>query len=199
MQRKLSFLKKRSIPLFTLFIVIVFSAMPVSGKSSRGMPCTSTLASYKGVPARSNGMYPYSSCRGNSIYGLQYQCVEYVRRFYHRIMKIETRDGFAGKLWDGNAKDYFKTADSKGLNAFKNGGVIAPRPDDIIVFKGGPYGHVAIITSVSDGHIEIIQQNFSQHGTGILPYDPATHTVIGPKVSGGRLSTEGWLRPKLQA
>lgn len=176
----------------------MLSVLPATGKPSDGMPCASTLASYKGVPARSNGLYPYGSCQGNSVYGLQYQCVEYVRRFYHRVKGIETRKGVTGKLWAGDAKSYFKTADLKGLHAFKNGGTVAPQPDDIIVFKGGPYGHVAIITSVADGHIEIIQQNFSQHGTGILPYDPATHRVTGPKVPGGRLVPEGWLRPKLK-
>ncbi len=175
---------------------MILSALPASGKPSAGAPCASTIASYKGVPARSNGTYPYGSCQGNSVYGLQYQCVEYVRRFYHRVKGIETRDGMTGKLWAGDAKNYFKTAEAKGLNAFKNGGSTAPLPDDIIVFKGGPYGHVAIITSVANDHIEVIEQNFSQHGTGILPYDSATHTVTGPKVPGGKLVPEGWLRPK---
>ena len=189
MQPQASISKERSLPLLSLLIVLILSVMPASGANSVGTPCASTLASYKGVPARSNGVYPYGSCRGDSAYGLQYQCVEYVRRFYHRVKGIETRNGMAGNLWDGDAKDYFETAKAKGLNAFKNGGLTAPLPDDIIIFKGGLYGHVAIITSVADGYIEVIQQNFSQHGTGILPYDSATHIVTGRKACPGGLAS----------
>lgn len=196
MQRKRLHSKNRFFPIFSLLILIMLSALPASGSYSSAAPCASTLASYKGVPARSNGLYPYGSCQGQSSYGLQYQCVEYVRRFYHLVMGIETRQGIAGKSWEGDAKVYFKTAKARGLNAFKNGGSTAPRPDDIIIFKGGPYGHVAIITAVKDGYIELIQQNFSRYGTGILPYDADTHIVTGPKVPGGRLVPEGWLRPR---
>jgi len=166
-----------------------------TGGSSEVVPCATILTLYKGVPARSNENHPYDSCDGRSAYGLQYQCVEYVRRFYHLVKGVETREGTLEKRWNGNANTYFKTAAAKGLDAFKNGGPTPPLPDDILVFQGGPHGHVAIVTAVTDDHIEFIEQNFSPSGAGRLAYNPATHWVANRAVSGGILLLEGWLRP----
>ncbi len=159
-------------------------------------PCGTILASYKEVPVRSNQNYPYGSCGGRSVYGLQYQCVEYVRRFYHLVKGIETREGMTEKQWEWeHASTYFKNAADKGLDAFENGGPIPPLPDDILAFQGGPYGHVAIITAVTDDHIEFIEQNFSPTGIGRLAYNPFTHRAVDRIVPGGINIVEGWLRP----
>ncbi|MFQ5596664.1 MAG: CHAP domain-containing protein [Nitrospiria bacterium] len=157
-----------------------------------GAPCATTLASYKGVPARSNQGYPYGSCDGTSVYGLRYQCVEYVRRFYHVVKGIETREN----AWRrSHADTFFRTADEKGLKAFENGGPAPPLPDDILTFQGGMYGHVAVITAVTDEYIEFIEQNLSRSGTGRLAYNAVTHRVADRDVPGGKLISEGWLRP----
>ena len=165
--------------------------------SHEATPCGAILASYKGVPARSNQNYPYGSCGGRSEYGLQYQCVEYVRRFYHLVKGFETREGRRAERWEWeHAGTYFTNAGDKGLEAFENGGPVPPRPDDILVFQGGPYGHVAIVTAVTDDHIEFIEQNFSPTGTGRLAYDPAVHRVANRIVRRGAVVVEGWLRPR---
>lgn len=185
---------KRSIRVFFLLAVSIVGIVSTGG-SFETVPCGAILASYKGVPARSNLNYPYESCGGRSTYGLQYQCVEYARRFYHLVKGIETQDGMMEKRWEGHAGTYFKTAAEKGLDAVENGGPVPPQPDDILAFRGGPYGHVAIITAVTDDHIEFIEQNFSPTGIGRLAYDPMTHRVADRIVPGGILVVEGWLRP----
>jgi len=184
--------KKRLIWLVSL-LAVAMGVVVSAGWSFEVVPCGTILASYKGIPARSNQNYPYGSCGGGSVYGLQYQCVEYVRRFYYLVKGIETREGMTEKRWE-HANSFFKTAAGKGLDAFENGGPAPPVPDDILAFLGGPYGHVAIITAVTDDHIEFIEQNFSPTGTDRLAYNPVTHRVADRIVPGGKLILEGWLR-----
>ncbi|MFQ5588915.1 MAG: CHAP domain-containing protein, partial [Nitrospiria bacterium] len=183
---------KQAIFIALLFLVLPFTKFVAQVESFMDSPCEEPLSSYKGVPARSNEGYPYGSCGGTSVYGLKYQCVEYVRRFYHVVKGIDTRDD----RWEGNASTFFETAEDKGLSAFENGGTMPPRPDDIITFQGGMYGHVAVITAVTDEYIEFIEQNLSESGVGRLPYEAATHQVANRDVPGGKLILEGWLRPQ---
>lgn len=161
-------------------------------------PCGTVLSAYgtPGVMAMSNQGNPDESCHGWGTYGLQYQCVEYVRRFYYLVKGIETREGKMQRRWNGNANTYFKTASQKGLDAFENGGNIRPEPEDILTFAGGPYGHVAIITAVLPDRIEFIEQNFSPTGTGSLPYNPVTNHVENRVTPGETFVVEGWLRPQ---
>lgn len=95
--------------------------------------------------------------------GLKYQCVEFVKRYYYEYLNHKMPDSY------GHAKDFFwkelkdgKYNEKRGLNQYHNGSTMKPSADDLIVF--GPsvsnsYGHVAIISEVTDRHIEIIQQN----------------------------------------
>lgn len=188
---------KRSALIFSALLVFLVG-MASTGGSIEVAPCGTTLASYAGVPARSNLGNPDESCGGRATYGLQYQCVEYVRRFYHLIKGIETREGMMNKRWNGNANTYFRTAAEKELDAFENGGRVPPRPEDILAFQGGPYGHVAIITLVAEDHIEFVEQNFSPTGTGRLAYNPLTNRVENRKVGRDLFVVEGWLRPQAE-
>ncbi|WP_242941926.1 CHAP domain-containing protein [Desulfonispora thiosulfatigenes] len=120
---------------------------------------------YKNVAVYYNGT-EYTTSHGKHYsadgyyYGLKWQCVEYVKRFYYEAKKHPLPNLF------GNAKDFYDpnlahgefNAD-RGLVQYKNGGNIAPMPDDILVFTHATYGHVAIITEVGSDYIEIIQQN----------------------------------------
>lgn len=105
--------------------------------------------------------------------GLKYQCVEFVKRyyyeFYHHKMP-ETR---------GHAKDFFDnkipsgaTNPARGLLQFTNG-TEKPQIGDLLIFKRyllNPYGHVAIISKVTDNNIEIIQQNPGPFATSRVIY-----------------------------
>lgn len=123
------------------------------------------IDSYKGVPVYHNGiLYTRSYGKNYSIdgyyYGLKWQCVEYIKRFYY--------DALSHKMPDvlGNAKDFYDENVSHGqlnkrrnLVQYKNRENVKPQEDDLIVFTDTMYGHVAIVTKVADDYIEVIQQN----------------------------------------
>lgn len=95
--------------------------------------------------------------------GLKYQCVEFVKRYYCEYFQHKMPDNL------GNAKDFFddklgdgKKNEKRGLLQFRNPSSLKPQQNDLIIFSGSPfnrYGHVAIMSKVSENEIEIIQQN----------------------------------------
>lgn len=95
--------------------------------------------------------------------GLKYQCVEFVKRYYYLHYKHKMPDSY------GHAKDFFNKKLSDGalnqarnLRQFSSPSSSKPKVGDIVIFDGhlgNPYGHVAIVSAVSDESIEIIQQN----------------------------------------
>jgi hypothetical protein len=153
------------------------------------------LASYRGVPVYYNGP-DYTTDKGESFstdgyyYGLKWQCVEYVKRFYYVIKHHKMPDVF------GNAKDFFDPfVPQGGLNQqreliqYINGGNEKPKPDDILVFTNTRYGHVAIVTKVTANSIEVIQQNEKD------PRQVFTLTVNNHNFFvGTSLKPAGWLR-----
>ncbi len=95
--------------------------------------------------------------------GLKWQCVEFVKRYYLEKFKHVMPDAY------GNAKDFFDRSlpdasynERRALVQYINPSLKKPEVDDIIVFEGhltNKYGHIAIISRVSENKIEIIQQN----------------------------------------
>lgn len=66
----------------------------------------------------------------------------------------------------GHAKDFFdpsivdgKINRQRNLLQFHNGSPTKPKVEDIIILNWSNYGHVAIISKVTDNEIEIVQQN----------------------------------------
>ena len=123
------------------------------------------IDSFLDVPVYYNGM-TFTRSYGDHFspdgyyYGQKWQCVEYVKRFYHRALSHKMPN-----VW-GHAKDYYDPTINhahmnyqRGLLQYQNGGNVKPAVNDLIVFTGPQYGHVAIITAVNDRDIEIIQQN----------------------------------------
>jgi hypothetical protein len=95
--------------------------------------------------------------------GLQFQCVEFVKRYYYEYYRHKMPDsyGHAVSFYDPSLKDssYSKKRD---LMQYSNPGKSCPRAGDLLVYSGStgnPYGHVAIVSDVTEGRIEIIQQN----------------------------------------
>jgi surface antigen len=153
------------------------------------------LDSLNGVVAYCNGGFSANSGRnvvdGYNI-GLKYQCVEFVKRYYFERFQHRMPNSY------GNAKDFFDTTIADGalnparaLLQFTNGSASKPEPQDLLIFDGSganPYGHVAIISRVSDGEVEVIQQN-----TG------STRNTFGLDLNDGRWIIDskrvlGWLR-----
>jgi len=125
------------------------------------------LDSLNNVVVYYNGGVDNSSGRNTSSdnynIGIKYQCVEFVKRYYYEYLNHKMPDAY------GHAKDFYdKDLSDGGLNTkrklvqYKNGSKSKPKPDDLVIFSGSTfnkYGHVAIISSVDDDEIEIIQQN----------------------------------------
>jgi surface antigen len=101
--------------------------------------------------------------------GLKYQCVEFVKRYYYEFLQHKMPDSY------GHAKDFFNPVIADGqlnpqrnLLQFTNSSKSQPKVNDILVLdksRTNPYGHVAIISAVEGGYIEIIQQNAGKYAT----------------------------------
>jgi len=146
-----------------------------------------------------NGGIAHTSGRNLSVdgynIGLSYQCVEFVKRYYYEFYKHKMPDTY------GNAKDFFdsevkdgKLNSRRNLIQYTNTNISKPQVGDLVIFDGHPgnsYGHVAIISNVSEKEIEIIQQNPG-------PY-AASRVTFALKQNAGKYTIEqeralGWLR-----
>ena len=130
---------------------------------------------WRNVPVRANGI-PYDrsvgahSSASGYYYGRQWQCVEFVKRFYFDAL------GHAMPDVMGDAKDFFdpwvgqgEINPKRGLRQYWNGCGEPPRVDDLVVWNEGNYGHVAVITRVGADEVELIQQNVRQGSRLRLP------------------------------
>jgi len=94
---------------------------------------------------------------------MKYQCVEFVKRYYYQRLHHKMPDTY------GNAKDFFDEAvsdsainEKRALLQFTNASLSKPRAEDLVILDGyaaNPYGHVAIISFVTDSAVGIVQQN----------------------------------------
>lgn len=129
--------------------------------------------------------------------GIKYQCVEYVKRYYWQHYQHKMPDSY------GNAKDFFQQDLADGeLNAkrnllqFKNGSKSKPEKGDLLIWGGSlwnQYGHVAIVASVGEAELELVQQNAGPFG--------AARKQIELRQEDGKWTLEeaailGWLRMK---
>lgn len=95
--------------------------------------------------------------------GLNYQCVEFVKRYYYEHLNHKMPDSY------GHAKDFFdktladgQKSKRRNLIQYTNLSSKKPKVNDLVIFDGtkfNKYGHVAIISKVTASEIEIIQQN----------------------------------------
>ena len=101
--------------------------------------------------------------------------------------------GHAVQFFDPGAGDG-ELNKARGLVQFRNASASAPKAGDILVFDRwqlNPYGHVAIVSRVGEGAIEIVQQNGGPFADSreTLPLSSADGrwTVRAPRAL-------GWLR-----
>ena len=181
------------------------SAAELGGADPSRRPYGSDLGSYRGVVARSNyvgACEPSPGCffgieapRTIGTYGYQYQCVEYVVRFYASAL------GYSGLRGSGDAAQYWNgplTDAARRLERYDNGGATAPQADDMIIFGGGRYGHIAVVREVSADSIRIIQQNWF-HNAGDGDHRLAMTTTggrytVAPLATNGTYRVLGWRR-----
>lgn len=121
-----------------------------------------------------NGVYVYYNGGVNNVtdrnltadnynLGLKYQCVEFVKRYYYEHFKHKMPDsyGHAKDFFDAELKDGQKNK-KRDLTQYSNPSTSKPKVDDLLIYSGtifNRFGHVAIVSNVTDNTIEIIQQN----------------------------------------
>ena len=130
--------------------------------------------------------------------GLKYQCVEFVKRYYYEHLSHKMPDsyGHAVSFFDKTLADntYNKQRD---LWQYTNPSILKPKVGDLVIFDGTPsnkYGHVAIISNVSEDEIEIIQQNPGPFAPSRVTISLTTHGNDYWKIENDRIL--GWLRKK---
>jgi hypothetical protein len=148
-------------------------------------PCHTALATWHGTEARSNGVDTGTgnSCGGWGVHGLEYQCVELVMRHFQTTW---------GTSWYGNAKDLLANAPRVAIAVYWNGDrTHPPVAGDMLVWTQGTWGHVALVTRVGGGTIDVIEQNVAGNGR-------ATFTYVGGTVGGrwGTWTPAGWAHAK---
>lgn len=137
------------------------------------------LGQYKGVIAYANGE-PAGNIKGD------YQCVEYVKRFYDQTYHVTL-----GPI--GKASKAFSTWKTRNdFLSYAQGSSMPPVPDDILCYSAGASGHVAIVTEVTDKKVKVIEQNFSTRTCwGEMTI---TRTGKGYTLSArGKYQVQGWL------
>ncbi len=122
---------------------------------SKAYPCGTTMASYNGIEAYSNGDYQGTgdSCGGWSSTGLQFQCVEYTQRYFNYLYGV-------APVWPVNYASQMCDSHPAGVCA-----VGYPSPGFGVVFGWGGYGHTAVVIGVGSSTIDVIEQNGSPYGT----------------------------------
>jgi hypothetical protein len=157
------------------------------------------LDSLNGVVVYYNGAVDHTEGRNTSPdnynIGIRYQCVEFVKRYYYEHLHHKMPDSY------GHAKDFFNEVIPDGqlnkqrnLIQYRNGGVTQPFVDDLVVFAPtvfNSYGHVAIVSGVTENEIEIIQQNPGPFGKSREKF-ALVKTSNGWKIANERIL--GWLR-----
>lgn len=193
--------RRRKLLLATLFLLLLttyFLYGPITDAFAPhqiGQP----IDSLNGVKVYYNGDVGHVSDRNVSVdgynIGMKYQCVEFVKRYYYEYLKHKMPDSY------GNAKDFFdkNIADGqlnpkRNLLQFTNPGSSQPQVNDLLVFSAtlfNRFGHVAIVSKVSETEIEIIQQNPGK-------FKPSRKTIPLGRQSGqwkiGESRILGWLR-----
>jgi hypothetical protein len=155
-------------------------------------------APYRAIQALSNGPDQGTgcSCMGSGKYGLQYQCTEYIHRFYDQVF------GLAHTLSTGDAVSYFPPVGDDFVG-FPNGATIAPAPDDILIFGADAKdsaGHASIISGVAGGVVQLTEENYPlgpNFGTSVtLSRKGGGYWVSGPGGQTTRqgLPVKGWIR-----
>jgi len=156
----------------------------------------SVIDEFNGVEVYYNGSFSHVKNRNLSAdgynIGLKWQCVEFVKRYYLEYYnhKMPNSYGNAIDFYDMSLKDGKMNTD-RNLIQYANPSFTKPKVGDIVVFKGG-YGHVAIISEVTENKIEITQQNVGCKPRETLEFtlDKSFYIVENDRVV-------GWLRKSL--
>jgi surface antigen len=155
------------------------------------------IDSFNGIPVYYNGWF--SNIKGRNVthdgynLGLKYQCVEFVKRYYYEHLnhKMPNSYGHAKDFFDKSLRDGQKNK-ARNLFQYTNASRSKPRVSDLLIYKASTFnkfGHVSIVSRVSDDEIEIIQQNIGSQSreTFKLIYNDGLWKIKNSRIV-------GWLR-----
>lgn len=192
------FFKKKKLLIFTtlsIFLVVASYVTVTKANINPNRQVGDIVDSFNDVKVYYNGGVGHVEGRNVAAdgynLGLKYQCVEFIKRYYYQRFQHKMPDSY------GHAKSFFNPSVTSGtlnpqrnLKQFSNG-TVKPQVEDILVFDGtltNRYGHVAIISKVTDDSIEIIQQNpgpfASSRETITLKVNNGSWTIEKPNVLG---------------
>ncbi len=158
------------------------------------------IHTYNKVHIYSNGNN-FTTSQGNHYasdgyyYGQKWQCVEFVKRYFHIAHKHHMPN-----VW-GHAKNFFnpkikhgKHNSERNMTQFHNGKNQPPKVNDLIVWNNmSSFGHVAIISKVNANSITVVQQNIPNQPIEKIPYSKINNKhQVGTPHSGNQ--PIGWLR-----
>lgn len=187
---------KKQFALFPFLLIVLFTSCNIQSKSYiHGEKIDSLNHVYIYY---NDGFSNVSSGRnvtkdGYNI-GLKYQCVEFVKRYYYEFYQHKMPNTY------GNAKDFFNKSLADGkynadrdLMQYCNNSLSKPKIGDLVVYDESTFnsfGHVAIVCSVSEDEVEVIQQNCSSsRETYSLTYNNNLWKIDNDRIL-------GWLRKR---
>lgn len=201
-------------PTILLLIALFFSAILSRNAGAATLSWGTPLGQFNGVWNYSDDLatmpspQPANYIDGHYM-GLEWECVEYVRRYYYSTYQMDLY--YLGGGMD--AHQFYGNAANMHLAAYANGGPAAPQVGDILCFgetTPGNLGHVAIIRLVDqvNSALHVIQQNVkngasSPYGYGtdddwVFPYTTSGGHYTVDASSAQRLGSDyycqGWLR-----
>ena len=197
--------KKFKLLFWLLFIIVVLISIFVAFWTYKSSTGTTTLSIGQKVDSL-HGVYVYYNGATHNVsgrnktkdgynLGLKYQCVEFVKRYYYEHLNHKMPDSY------GHAKDFFdKTLgdgswnNRRALRQYTNPSKKKPKVNDLLVFSGtksNAFGHVAIISIVTDHEVEIIQQNTGPNGNSRARFELEKNGSEW-KIKNDRIL--GWLR-----
>jgi hypothetical protein len=164
--------------------------------------CSNLSVYGNGSSFSDSGCGPPNGC----TFGPEFQCTELAQRYaYYAWGEPATWNGYGGA--GGSAYQMWNAGPALpiGLQKFAQGGGVAPRQGDLLVFNQGwlgsywdPNGHVAVVSAVTASTVSIVQENgtpsgadqFSLSGSTVIAsgYTPIIGWLHNPLMGAGRVA-----------
>lgn len=183
--------------LVAIFWILLFTPFTKNVFRENGEKIDSLNGVFVHYNGRTGNVFGRNVTVDNYNLGLKYQCVEFVKRYYysHYNHKMPNSYGHAKEFYHNSLKDG-DLNDTRNLVQFSNPSGVTPKVGDLIIFSPtliNKYGHVAIISAVREGEVEVIQQNPGLFGDSReqynLVFNDGTWSIENSRVL-------GWLRMK---
>ncbi|MFD1260907.1 CHAP domain-containing protein [Entomomonas asaccharolytica] len=187
------FFKNKKIVIFTtlsLLLVVIGYVTATKANLNPNKQIGDIVDNFNGVNVYYNGGVGHVEGRNITTdgynLGLKYQCVEFIKSYYYQRFQHKMPDSY------GHAKSFFNPSIASGtLNPQRNlmqftNGTVKPQVEDILVFDStltNRYGHVAIVSKVTENSIEIVQQNPG-------PFSSSRETILLKKANNGSWTIE---------